>query len=314
MNLAPIILFVYNRPWHTRQTVEALQKNELAKDSLLYIFSDGSKSDKDIDTVKEIREFIKTIDGFKEVYVKESETNNGLANSVISGVTQIINKHGKVIVLEDDLIASPTFLEYMNILLDKYESESDIFSVTGYNHPKKVMQIPWDYHYDIYFNPRACSWSWGTWKDRWKNVDWEIRDFEDFKKNKDSQKNFNLGGEDMSEMLINQMEGKIDSWAIRWCYHHFKKNAHCVYPVKSYINNIGHDGSGVHCGNSINRFENKNLNTKKDIEVPEKIELNKEIMDSFRKVYKESFIKKNIIKILKITKTYTIYRKIRYKL
>jgi hypothetical protein len=300
IKLSPIILFVYNRPDHTRKTVEALRKNELAKDSLLYVFSDGPKREEDFLKVKEIRKYLRTIKSFRKIELFESKENKGLANSVISGVTKIINKHGRVIVLEDDLITSPNFLVYMNKLLDKYEKEKKIYSITGYNFPGKIMKIPKDYEFDVYFNPRAASWSWATWKDRWEKADWEIKDFENFKKSKKLQKKFNLGGEDMSEMLISQMEGKLDSWAIRWCYHHFKNNAFCVYPVKSYINNIGHDGSGVHCGKSENnKYNNKKLNEKIDLKIPPKVELNKELTDNFKKIFKKNYFKKIIFKIIR---------------
>jgi hypothetical protein len=301
MKLSPIVLFVYNRPWHTRKTVEALQKNELAKDSLLYIFSDGPKKEEDISKIKEIRDYIKTIKGFKEVKIFESGKNKGLANSVISGVTKIINKHGEVIVLEDDLITSPIFLVYMNKLLNKYKEEKKIYSITGYNFPEKVMRIPKDYRFDVYFNPRAASWSWATWKDRWEKVDWEVKDFENFKKKKDLQKKFNIGGEDMSQMLIHQMEGKIDSWAIRWCYHHFKNKAFCVYPIKSYIDNIGLDGSGIHCGVNY-EYQNVNLSDKLDPEIPPWIELNEEVMNNFRKVFHKNFARKIFCRIKKKSK------------
>lgn len=114
MKLAPITLFVYNRPDHTNKTIEALKKNKFAKESELFIFSDGPKKQEDASKVKEVRKYLKTIDGFNDVFIKESEKNKGLANSIISGVTEVINKYRKVIVLEDDLITSPVFLEYMN--------------------------------------------------------------------------------------------------------------------------------------------------------------------------------------------------------
>ncbi len=313
MKLSPIVLFVYNRPWHTKQTVEALVKNELAKDSLLYIFSDGAKSDKDVNKVNEVREYIKTIKGFKDIIITESESNKGLANSIINGVTEVINKHGKVIVLEDDLVTSQSFLYYMNKLLNKYENEKQIYSVTAYNHPKKLIKIPEDYSYDAYFCSRACSWSWGTWKNRWENVDWEVKDYNEFIKNKKLQKKFNQGGNDMSNMLTSQMNGKIDSWAIRWCYHHFKNNAYCVYPTKSYINNIGHDGSGVHCGSKNNKFENNDLNNNQSLKLPDKITINKKLIKRFKKVYDQNFIKKLIIELLKFFGLYNYYRKLRYK-
>jgi hypothetical protein len=285
MKLAPIILFVYNRPKHTKKTVDALKKNKLASNSILYIFSDYPKKEEHIKDVKKVRKYIHTIKGFKEIHIIERKQNYGLAKSIIEGTTEVITKYERVIVLEDDLITSPAFLTYMNFLLNKYENEKRIFSVTGYNFPSKIIKIPKEYKYDIYFNPRASSWSWGTWKDRWEDVDWEVKDFKEFSKNKKLKKEFNQGGEDMYNMLKKQIQGELDSWAIRWCYHHFKNNAFCVYPIKSYISNIGLDGSGVHCGTN-NRFSQKYLNLKVKFKLPPIVELNSKMINNFRKVYK----------------------------
>jgi len=298
-DLTPILLFVYNRPWHTKRTIKALQKNSLARESLLYVFSDGPKNDKDVDRVKEVREYIKIIKGFKKVEIFKSEKNKGLASSVIFGVTKIINKYDRVIVLEDDLVVSSIFLVYMNKMLEEYKVEKRVYSITGYNHPPKIMKIPKNYPYDIYFNSRASSWSWATWRDRWKNVDWEVKNFKKFLEIKELQKKFNQSGDDMTQMLINQMQDKIDSWAIRWCYHHFKHSAFCVHPVKSYVNNIGLDGTGVHCGNASNRFKNEGLNKSKEVHTPKKIEINNEIMNNFRKIYKTKLFKSIVARVLK---------------
>ena len=179
-NLSPIVLFVYNRLEHTKRTVGALKKNKLAKESQLYIFSDAPKNDEAVPMVKQVRKFIKKVDGFKKVEIIERNKNFGLANSIITGVTEVINKHGKVIVLEDDIVTSPAFLVYINRLLEVYKNNKKIYAITGYNQPSRIMKIPKDYPYDVYFHPRAASWSWGTWKDRWNKADWEVKDFEKF--------------------------------------------------------------------------------------------------------------------------------------
>ncbi len=293
MTLTPIVLFTYNRPWHTRKTLDALNKNALAEKSKLFIFSDGFKGGEDKKEVQEVRKVIRGTKGFKDIEIIERDKNQGLANSVIDGVTEVVEEHGKVVVLEDDLITSPSFLEYMNSMLESYEDEKKVFSISGYNHPLSLMKIPKNYPYDIYFNPRAASWGWATWKDRWEKADWKVRDFNEFLKNKDLQKKFNQGGEDMSKMLIRQMNGEIDSWAIRWCHTHFKNNAYCVYPVVSYVDNIGYDGSGVHCGKTKrNKFKNDYLNRKKELILPKEIRVSKEMMNNFRKIYKENILKK----------------------
>ena len=229
--LAPIILFVYNRLIHLRQTVISLQANKISKESDLYIYSDGPKNSADTQKVSRIREYIKTVTGFKTIHIIENRTNKGLANSVISGVTEILHNYSRVIVVEDDLQVSEKFLEFMNAALEYYSSSPEIFSISGYNFP---IIIPTDYGNDVYLSYRPSSWGWATWRGRWDQVDWEIKDYREFKKNKNAQRLFNHGGEDLAPMLHKQMKGVIDSWAIRWAYSHFKNNGYCLFPNKSY--------------------------------------------------------------------------------
>jgi hypothetical protein len=298
MKLSPIILLVYNRPEHTKKTVEALQKNKLAKDSLLYIFSDGPKREEDVPKIKKVRDYIKTIKGFKKVKIIERKKNLGLANSIIKSISDVVDKHGSVIEIEDDVVVSRNFLYYINYLINRYKNNKKIFSITGYNYPQ--MKIPLEYKYDVYFSKRFGGWGFATWSDRWKKVDWKIGDYREFKKSKKLQRKFNEAGDDLSDMLVSQMKEKIDSFAIRFCYYHFKNNAFCVYPIKSYVNNIGLDGSGVHCGKSENnKYSNKKLNEKINLRIPPKVELNKELADNFKKIFKKNYFKNIILKIIK---------------
>lgn len=250
-SLAPIVLFVYNRLQHTKQTVEALKANKLAESSDLFIYSDGPKNDKDKEKVDSVRDYINKVDGFNNVTVIIRERNMGLAASVISGVTEIINKYGKIIVLEDDLITAPCFLEYMNLALEKYKSEKKVFSVTGYsffeNGNKKLPQT--------YFSYIFCSWTWGTWKDRWDMFEENPTDWVELKTNRAESKLFDYDGcYDYTEMMIAQMEKKtIDSWAIRWYYTCFKHKGLTLYVNKSMCENKGFDGSGMHCGKDESR-------------------------------------------------------------
>ena len=250
MNLAPIILFVYNRPEHTKKTVDALKVNQLASDSLLYIYSDGNKNQKDKNSVEEVRKYISSISGFKEVKITLREKNIGLADSVISGVTEIINQYEKAIVLEDDIVTSPYFLKFMNEALEFYKDDKRIHSISGYNFPIK---IPKSYQNKIYLSPRPSSWGWATWKNRWGKVDWKICDYDEFVNNKERIKKFNQGGDDLTRMLKKQMSGKINSWAIRWAYAHYQGKGYCLFPVSSFVKNIGADSSGVHT-KKTNRF------------------------------------------------------------
>ncbi len=244
MTLAPIAFFVYNRPEHTSASISSLLANQEAKDSDLFIFSDGPKSENDIPLVNEVRKSIKNIKGFKSINILEREKNIGLANSIISGISEVLNKYDKIIVLEDDLITSPYFLNFINQALEFYYKTSFVFAVSGFAPPIK---IKFDYNFFTYLIPtRSASWGWGTWKDRWEIIDWNIEDFDTFINNSLLQKKFNLVGNDMTKMLIKQMKGEIDSWSIRFDYNLFKHNAYCSYPIKSFILNKGMDGSGTH--------------------------------------------------------------------
>lgn len=239
---APIVLFTYNRLEELKRTCNYLQKNNLASQSDLYIFSDGPKNDADIKKTQKIRKYLETIDGFKKITITKHIHNKGLANTIIDGVSEVIHHYGKVIVLEDDLITSPNFLDFMNQALSFYENESEILSVSGYT--LNLPSLPGDK--DFYFGYRASSWGWGCWKDRWEKVDWEVSDFEDFIENRSLRKKFNRGGSDMSKMLQSQQEGRNDSWAIRFCYHQYKHDLKTVFPTTSKVQSIGFSKEATH--------------------------------------------------------------------
>ncbi len=290
-NLAPIALFVYARPQETLKTIEALNKNFLASESILYIFSDGPKGEKDLSNVLEVRKLIRSLQtGFSSVEIIEREKNLGLANSIISGVSEVLDKHNKIIVMEEDLVSSPNFLNFVNESLNKYENEKKVFSVTGYTYQ---IQVPQDYSFDNYFTPRCESLGWGTWKDRWIKADWELKDFRAFLSNKKSIKDFSKTGNDLFGMLLKQQLGKVDSWAIRWCYAHFQNNALCSYPIKSKITHIGEGGYATHV-----KKELKFLDTELDSELKisydfsTKIEIEYEIFDQFKLYFKRSISNK----------------------
>jgi len=291
-NLAPIVLFVYNRLDHTRQTVEALQKNELAKESELFIYCDNAKNEDARVKVDEVRAYVDRIDGFKKVTIIKREKNWGLADSIIDGVTKIVNEYGKIIVLEDDLVTSPYFLKFMNETLEIYEIREDIFSVTGFNYPKNVLNIPSYYKDELYLSYRCMSWSWGTWKDRWDKVDWNVKGFEQLKNDKIKIDKFNRGGQDLFPMLKSQIEGKIDSWAIRFCLAHSMNDSFCVYPVKSLVNNEGFDGSGVHCGNDNGDRLKNDLGDIENKKIKEDIVLDEKIIENFYKISQRTFLQR----------------------
>lgn len=242
---APIILFVYNRPQHTLQTLNALQNNELSKDSVLYIFADGIKENASSETIQKInetRKIIKNKKWCKEVFIIEREENFGLAKSVIMGVTEIINNYRKAIVLEDDLVTSPYFLKYMNEALDKYEHINSVACISGYIYP--INNLP-----DLFFIKGADCWGWATWKRAWDLFETDGQKLLNELIEKKLTKQFDLNNSyPYTKMLQEQISGINNSWAIRWLASAFLKNKLCLYPGKSLVNNIGTDGSGSHPG------------------------------------------------------------------
>jgi len=292
-NQAPIVLFVYNRISHTRKTVDALKRNDLAIDSHLIIISDGAKSEREKDLVQNVREFIRTIEGFKSLTIIERERNFGLANNVISGVTEVFENYNCVIVLEDDVITAPSYLTFMNKALDFYQANKSIFSVSGYPYPIKIQS---SYKKDVFISYRASSWGWGTWKDIWDKVDWEVKDFNSFIKDKTAQKLFNRAGEDVTPMLKAQIWGEIDSWAIRWTYAHFRHNAYCLLPVKPLSKNIGTDSSGTH-SNTTKKFNVILDNNGETLELTHNLSCDDEIMLRIRKLVRPSQFRRFVNKI-----------------
>lgn len=241
--LAPIVLFVYNRPQHARSTIEALQQNLLASESELYVYSDGPKSESDREKVEEVRRHLAELDGFARITIIKREQNRGLAHSVISGVSEILSRYGRIIVLEDDMVTSPHFLRYMNEALELYEDEDRVISVHGYVYPVKE-SLP-----ETFFLKGADCWGWGTWKRGWDLFEADGAKLFQELKDRRLERRFDLNGAyDYTRMLKEQISGKNDSWAIRWYASALLNDRLTLYPGRSLVQNIGTDNSGVHCG------------------------------------------------------------------
>jgi len=241
-NFAPIALFVYKRLGHTHQVIEALKKNELSKNSELFIFSDGYKNDEDREKVKTVRQYIRTIYGFKNITIIERDNNFGLANSAIAGITEIIDKYGKIIIVEDDNFTSKYFLRYINDVLSFYEDEKKVAVITGYMYPIKRYLPP------TFFLRGAANWGVGTWKKGWDLFEPDAKKLLDELRKRKLTKEFDLNGAyPFSKMLEAQASGKIDSWTIRWHASAFLEDKLTLYPGKSLVRNIGFDTSGTHC-------------------------------------------------------------------
>lgn len=240
-SLAPIILFVYNRLDHTRQTVEALKNNILASQSELIIFSDAAPTAEVEVRVREVRTFVRQVSGFKKVSVVERERNFGLAANIINGVTQLVNIHGKVIVVEDDIVTSPFFLSYMNDALEFYKDAPRVMHVSGYMYPINTEGLE-----DVFFLRSTSCWGWGTWSRAWKNFEKKPVSLLS-KFNRKMIREFNLDGAyNYWKQLELNLEGKIDTWAIFWYASVFLNDGLSLHPKCSFVTNIGHEGSGVH--------------------------------------------------------------------
>lgn len=280
-SLAPIVLFCFNRPAHLAQTIESLQQNVLAPESELIIYSDGPRNKSDEPLIAEVRAYLTKVEGFKRVTIIKSEQNNGLAASIIKGVSEVLSRFQKVIVLEDDMLSSPDFLVFMNDALNAFEHRNDIFSVSAYGPP---ISFPAGYKQDLYLAPRASSWGWGTWIGKWEKADWHVTAFPELTKDKTKRDQFTLGGEDLWPMLVKQQKKVIDSWAIRWTYSQFINNAYGVYPVHSKIRNIGTDGSGTNFTFKTGYYGSEMSDNK--IRIDADIQPDREVIQAFADYYK----------------------------
>lgn len=245
---APVVLFVYNRINHTQQVLETLNDNIDADKSELFIFSDAPADNTEMQNVNRVREYIDKYrhnSKFKRVEIIYAKKNKGLSASLIEGITQVINRYGKIIVLEDDLVLAPDFLLFMNRALDYYENDDKIWSISGFTPNLKILR---NYKHDVFCGCRGYCWGWATWKNRFEKVDWEVNTYNSFIKDKKARKEFNRGGMDMTPLLKMQHEGKVNSWAIRWCYQEYLENMLTIFPRYSKVKNTGFDGSGTNSG------------------------------------------------------------------
>ena len=241
--LAPILLFAYNRPRHLQHTVEALAHNPLAQESELFVFSDGARTEDDREDIELVRSYIHTIEGFKTVHRIERDRNYGLAANIIDGVTDIVNRYGRVIVLEDDLVTAPGFLQFMNDALDTYADEPRVGHIQAYDFTQNP-RLP-----ETFLIKFTGSWGWATWQRAWQhfNPDGQYLLNELHRRHLTRRFDFN-GKYGFARMLRRQVEGKNNSWAIRWNASLFLQDILSLNVGRSLVQNEGFDGSGTHCG------------------------------------------------------------------
>ena len=304
MYIAPIALFVYARLEHTRKTIEALKSNQGAELSTLFIFADGAKNKFDTPQVLEVRNYLHSITGFAKVIIFESDTNLGLANSVINGVTTVLKIHDRIIIVEDDLVTSPYFLNYMNSALNIYALDDDVASVSGYVYPS--IKIPPED--ETFFLNYAECWGWGTWSRVWEFFEPNANILLEQIKIQQLEGKFNIdGGLNYMRMLKQQSKGKIDSWAIRFYASTFLRGKLTLFPRQSLVTNIGFDGSGQHCTKDSNfpQILSANPIAVNRIRIKESVKARSDLMEALQNNYRltlSSIFKKIYFKLFKYWK------------
>ncbi len=292
MKFSPIILFVYNRPWHTQQTLNALAQNPEAKESLLYIYCDGAKPNANFETIQQIetvRNIAKAENRFKDVIITIQQKNKGLANSIIDGITEVINKHGKIIVLEDDIVTSIGFLRYMNQALNIYENDEQVMHISGYWFPtKNNMSLP-----NTFFYNTASCWGWATWARAWSLFERDttvlhktIKSIDPlfYRFNKRNSYPFHI-------QLEQNLNGKINTWAIKWYSTIFINNGFSLHPNHSFVNNIGWGDDATHTKTNGKQYYWETLAQNITVERIPLIEC-EEAIDQIKQLYKQSIFRR----------------------
>ncbi|MCK6425907.1 MAG: glycosyltransferase family 2 protein [Burkholderiaceae bacterium] len=247
---APIALFVFDRPEHTRRCLDALARNPEFSDSPLFVFSDGSRQRSDLDRVEAVRRLVHQWPHPAKT-IHEAPANRGLAASVIAGVTQLCHRMGRAIVVEDDLVTAPTFLAYMNHALDHYRDDAQVMQISGHMYPVEPAGT-----HDAVFLPLATSWGWATWERAWRHFDPDMTQYEALRRDPQLRRRFDADGAmPYFTYLERQRKGQADSWFIRWYLSLFHRRGLVLYPRRSLVRNLGFDGSGVHCGHGGSPYD-----------------------------------------------------------
>ncbi len=294
-----VVVFAFNRPEHLAKTLSALAKNLGAESSKIIIYCDGPRCETDVSAIRETQAIAKHCMGFDQVEVIFRQKNLGLSKSIINGVTEQLEKHEKIIVLEDDMVTSPYFLQYMNDALDFYRDDERVISIHGYVYPVKD-SLP-----ETFFLRGADCWGWATWRRGWKHFNPDGRYLLKELKRQNLLSQFNMGGAfEYSRMLQDQIQGKNDSWAIRWHASAFLENRLTLYPGISLVHNIGNDGTGTHC--KITDHHNVLLSTR-PIQVQEiPVEPSELALNAFQE-YLRQIQNRPISKLGKIKRMLTFY-------
>lgn len=269
------IIFTYHRSDHTQKVIEALSRNHVLPEKL-YIFQDGMKESTNVEEWKKVNHLIQDI-SWCETYVQISETNKGLAKSIVEGVNYVLQECDAVIVLEDDCVPHSQFMEYMLKALKKYENNKEVYHIGASSEPVEAVENGTD----AYFLGRINSHGWGIWKDRWEKFSNDYTMIGQIKADKELNEWFRLWGEDLESHVIGNVYGRTNSWAAFWALTVIMRKGFCMSPYESFIDNIGFDGSGVHCGIAENTLKIRPLEKIEEIVLPEKVEFVKDYEKTF---------------------------------
>ncbi len=290
-NNAPIAMFVFKRPEHTRLVLESLQENPEFSESPLFIYCDGARNESESSEVEAVRKLVREWPHPNKVLI-ENDKNKGLANSIIQGVTEVVNKFGRIIVVEDDLVTSPFFLKYMNDALEFYKEKRNVISIHGYAFP--IEGLP-----ESYFIKGASCWGWATWARGWDLFESDGTKLYKKLKEKNLFYRFDINGNyPYKKMLKDQISGKNNSWAIRWYASALIEEMLTLHPGRSLVANIGVDGSGAHC-KAHSEFDVDLSTSSVDIKHKEVVE-SKEALEAWSHYLHKVRIKRYVSKLTSI--------------
>jgi len=301
IDLAPVALFAFNRPEHTRKTLAAIASNSLASATDLFVFVDGPRTEEDIAKIREVCAIAGAVKSFRSLTIIRQDVNKGLAQSIIEGINRVLEEHDRIIVLEDDIVTSPAFLNYMNNSLSRFEGEKKVWHICGYNEPTGGRDTR-----KTSFSRLMNCWGWGTWRDRWQHFEKNPKKLlTEFTPNMIDRFDLEIGEKFWFQVLANA-DGRMNTWAIFWYAAIFKRDGLCLNPQVTFVTNIGFDGSGMNCNIDEIRNKRRSLNRSQVVEYPKALKEDEKEFERLKKFYqaKRKKRKKFISKMRRVISKY----------